>query len=94
MSEGTSDQLYLALRLALLERALENREPVPFTVDDILIMFDDDRTAAALKLFAQLSRKSQVIYFTHHRHLVELARKHLPPRDFCVHELASSASAG
>ena len=88
MSEGTSDQLYLALRLALLETVLESREPVPFTVDDILIMFDDDRTVAALKIFAELSRKTQVIYFTHHRHIIELAQKHLETRDFCVHELA------
>ncbi|MCF8061183.1 MAG: hypothetical protein K9M82_01585, partial [Deltaproteobacteria bacterium] len=77
MSDGTADQLYLALRLASLEAFLEANEPMPFIVDDILIKFDDDRARAALDLLAELSRKTQVIFFTHHRHLVDLAEPHL-----------------
>ncbi len=75
MSDGTADQLYLALRLASLEAYLEANEPMPFIVDDILIKFDDDRARAALEALAELSCKTQVIFFTHHRHLVELAEK-------------------
>ncbi len=41
MSDGTRDQLYLALRLATLERYLDHAEPLPFVVDDILVNFDD-----------------------------------------------------
>ena len=74
MSDGTADQLYLALRLASLEAYLETSEPMPFVVDDILIKFDDDRARAALEILADLSRKTQVIFFTHHRHLVDLAQ--------------------
>ena len=77
MSDGTADQLYLALRLAGLEDYLDKNEPVPFIVDDILIKFDDERAAAALQILADISRKTQVIFFTHHRHLVELAEKHI-----------------
>ncbi len=73
MSDGTADQLYLALRLASLEAYLETNEPMPFIVDDILIKFDDDRARAALEALAELSRKTQVIFFTHHRHLLALA---------------------
>jgi len=74
MSDGTADQLYLALRLASLEAYLEaGGEPMPFVVDDILIKFDDDRARAALEILAELSGRTQVIFFTHHRHLVELA---------------------
>jgi uncharacterized protein YhaN len=73
MSEGTRDQLYLALRLATLERYLAHAEPLPFIVDDILINFDDERSAATLKVLAELSAKTQVILFTHHAHLRELA---------------------
>jgi uncharacterized protein YhaN len=73
MSDGTADQLYLALRLASLEAYLETGEPMPFVVDDILIKFDDGRARAALELLAELSRRTQVIFFTHHRHLVEIA---------------------
>ena len=43
LSEGSADQLYLALRLASLETYLESHEPIPLVVDDILIQFDDDR---------------------------------------------------
>ena len=74
MSDGTRDQLYLALRLASLEKYLETNEPMPFIVDDILIRFDDRRAVAALNVLAELSSKTQVIFFTHHSRLVELAK--------------------
>jgi len=75
MSDGTADQVYLALRLAGLEMYLERYEPLPLIVDDILIRFDNDRAAATLKVLAELSKKTQVIFFTHHHHLVEIAEK-------------------
>jgi uncharacterized protein YhaN len=88
MSDGTADQLYLALRLAGLENYLEANEPMPFIVDDILIKFDNDRAAAALQALAELSQKTQVIFFTHHRHLLELAVKNLPGSILIEHGLA------
>jgi len=75
MSSGTRDQLYLALRLATLECRLETAEPMPFIVDDILINFDDDRSRATLSVLEALSLKNQVILFTHHKRIVEEARK-------------------
>jgi uncharacterized protein YhaN len=87
MSDGTSDQLYLALRLALLESYLALREPIPFIVDDILIMFDDDRAVAALKALARLSERTQIVFFTHHEHLVQLAKANLESDGFFVHYL-------
>jgi len=87
MSEGTADQLYLVLRLAGLEEYLEQNEPIPFIVDDILIKFDDDRAVAALKALAQLSTRTQVIFFTHHRHLVELAEENIDSSVLIKHTL-------
>ncbi len=75
MSNGTRDQLYLALRLASLEKYMETSEPMPFIVDDILVDFDDERSEAALKVLADLAAKTQVILFTHHSKLVEQARQ-------------------
>jgi len=75
MSNGTRDQLYLALRLASLEKYIESSEPMPFIVDDILVDFDDERSEAALSALAQLAQKTQVILFTHHSRVVEQARK-------------------
>jgi uncharacterized protein YhaN len=87
MSDGTADQLYLALRLASLEEYLQDSEPIPFIVDDILIRFDNERASAALQVLGQLSLKTQVVFFTHHRHLVELAEKHVEPSLLFVHTL-------
>jgi uncharacterized protein YhaN len=74
MSEGTRDQLYLALRLATLEKHLGEGEPMPFVVDDILIGFDDDRTRVCLEVLAELAARTQVLLFTHHNRVLELAQ--------------------
>ncbi|MFP4668553.1 MAG: AAA family ATPase [Desulfobacterales bacterium] len=87
MSDGTADQLYLALRLAGLEMTLEKTNPMPFIVDDILIKFDNERAAAALKILAELSERTQVIFFTHHHHLVELAKERMPQDTVVYHKL-------
>ncbi len=73
MSEGTRDQLFLALRLALLE--LRKGEPLPFIGDDLLASFDDDRARRALELLAQFGHERQAILFTHHRHVAEIASR-------------------
>lgn len=87
MSDGTTDQLYLAVRLASLETYLERNEPLPFIVDDILIKFDDDRATATLQALAELSTRTQVIFFTHHRHLVELATTNVAKKVLFKHSI-------
>lgn len=74
MSDGTRDQLYLALRLAALEMHLEKASPLPFIADDLFINYDDGRSTAGFEALAALSAKTQVIYLTHHDHLVESVR--------------------
>ena len=71
LSEGTRDQLFLALRLALLER--RSGEALPFIGDDLLTSFDEARTAASRNLLATAGRARQIIIFTHHRHVADLA---------------------
>lgn len=75
MSEGARDQLYLALRLSTLEQHLRSGEPMPFIVDDILVGFDDRRTEVCLEVLAELAADTQVLLFTHHRRVLELAGK-------------------
>jgi uncharacterized protein YhaN len=87
MSEGTADQLYLALRLAYLSTWTDRHEPLPLILDDVLMAFDDDRAAAALKAFSTLSEKTQIILFTHHQHIVEIAKKTMPEDVLSVQEL-------
>ena len=94
MSEGTADQLYLALRLASLEIYLEEHDPAPLVVDDILVNFDNRRSLATLKVLADLSWRTQVVFFTHHEHLVELAERHLPAELVFTHRLGVEEQGG
>lgn len=80
MSQGTRDQLYLALRLAAIEQHVASRGPFPVIVDDLLVQFDDERALATLEILTELSTRTQVLCFTHHRHLVDLvAHSRLAP---------------
>ena len=87
MSDGTRDQLYLALRLAALDRYLEKHEPMPLILDDLLITCDNDRAAAILPQLAVLAQRTQIFLFTHHDHLVELCRRTLGEDTFHLHRL-------
>jgi len=90
LSDGSRDQLYLSLRLSGLHRYLDGGTAMPFIVDDIQVHFDDDRSAAALKSLAELAGRTQVIFFTHHRHLLDIARSSLPEHIVAIHELRTS----
>lgn len=78
MSTGTLDQLYLALRIASVEEYLGRAPQLPFIADDLFINFDDLRAQAGLAILAQLATRTQVIFLTHHQHLVELAEATVP----------------
>jgi uncharacterized protein YhaN len=70
MSDGTRDQLYLALRLAALEMHLEQTLPLPFIADDLFINYDDVRSKAGFEALKGLSARTQVIFLSHHDHLI------------------------
>lgn len=79
LSEGTLDQAFLALRLAAVrelhqQRRAAGRPDVPLILDDVLMAFDTDRTRAALEELADLAADMQIILFTHHAHVADLAR--------------------
>jgi uncharacterized protein YhaN len=74
MSTGSADQLYLALRVAAVEDFLNHSAPLPFIADDLFINFDDERAAAGFKVLSRLAQKTQVLFFTHHQHLIDIAK--------------------
>ena len=90
MSDGTRDPLYLALRLAYIEDCCARNAPCPVILDDVLMAFDNVRTAAALQALQSLARKTQVLVFTHHHHHVDLANATLGTGGYALHELAST----
>lgn len=74
MSRGTRFQLYLALRIAGHAEFAKHRETLPFFADDVLEPFDDDRSAETFAHLSLMSKRGQVVYLTHHRHLCDLAK--------------------
>lgn len=79
LSDGTRDQLYLALRLAALELHLQQATAMPFIADDLVINYDDARAKAGLEALASLSEMTQVIFLSHHDHLVSVAESVFGP---------------
>ena len=60
-SEGTLDQLYLSLRIAVAEALAPD---APLILDDALVRFDDTRLKAALEILKEEAENKQVILFT------------------------------
>jgi len=60
-SEGTMDQLYLALRLAVAE---ELTPDAPLVLDDALVRFDDVRLKTAMNILRETSKTKQILLFT------------------------------
>lgn len=60
-SDGTVDQLYLALRLAV---AQELTPEAPLVLDDALVRFDDDRMAEAVGILREMAKEKQIVLFT------------------------------
>lgn len=75
LSDGTRDQLYLALRLAALDMHLDKAHPLPFIADDLFINYSDGRSRAGLAALGELSRKTQVVFLTHHEHLIPVVEE-------------------
>jgi uncharacterized protein YhaN len=77
LSEGTADQVFLALRLAGIaslqaERRAQGAPTLPVVFDDVLMAFDDNRAKAALTLMSELAEQWQIIVMTHHEHVLHL----------------------
>jgi uncharacterized protein YhaN len=82
MSEGTRDQLWLALRIAALELRARDAEPMPFLADDLFASSDAMRTGVGIRYLAELARHTQVILFTHHDYVIDAATRIVPEAKF------------
>jgi uncharacterized protein YhaN len=86
LSEGTRDQLYLAIRLGSIE-GRAGAGSLPIVCDDLLITADDGRAAALLRVLAAAAAHSQVIVFSHHAHLIDVARGAVGSDGFKLHTI-------
>ena len=74
LSQGSREQLYLALRLAYIQNHALNAEPVPVIMDDILVNFDPHRMAQTAATLATFAASNQILFFTCHPHMADMLR--------------------
>ncbi|MFT8702988.1 MAG: AAA family ATPase [Oenococcus oeni] len=63
LSKGSSEQLYVSLRLAFAESVAE-KNSLPFLIDDSFVNFDVERKSIMDNILHRLAEKYQIIYFT------------------------------
>ena len=90
LSEATSDQLFLSLRVAAIERFCRDNEPMPFVADDLFVSSDEHRVLPLLEILAELGKTTQVIAFTHHQHVAEIAGR-LPAASVRIHTMPATS---
>jgi uncharacterized protein YhaN len=78
LSRGTAEQLYLAMRFALVEAHANGQDSLPLVLDDILVNFDEERAARCLDCIAQLGGSRQVLMFTCHSYMRDMVSERLP----------------
>jgi uncharacterized protein YhaN len=64
LSKGATDQVYLALRMALIQTLSETGESIPMLLDDPFANYDDDRLERSIGLLRELAAKNQILIFT------------------------------
>lgn len=77
LSRGTAEQLYLAMRLGLIQ-SMPHAAGLPLLLDDLFVNFDGDRLRHALGAISELSRNRQVVMMTCHRHVAEQTMELIP----------------
>lgn len=78
LSRGAAEQLYLAMRFALLRDYAQHRDPLPVVFDDVFVNFDPVRTRNTLQAVRELTATHQVLLFTCHPHVAAIAQEVIP----------------
>jgi len=77
LSRGTAEQLYLSMRLGLIQ-AMPHANGMPLLLDDLFVNFDGERTGHALRVISEMSQTRQIILMTCHQHVVEQVEAAIP----------------
>jgi uncharacterized protein YhaN len=72
LSRGTAEQLYLALRLGLIEQSGQVGAHLPVLMDDVLVNFSPSRMEQAARAIGDLASRRQVVFFTCHPVVADL----------------------
>ena len=90
ISRGTIQQIYFALRLALVDQ-VEGDEPLPLFLDEMFVNWDPGRTAKGLAVLAAMPDDRQGFLFTADPFWAERARDHVGARIVQTPQLAAES---
>jgi exonuclease SbcC len=94
LSEGTREQIYLLLRVAMAEHLVTTGERAPLLLDEVTAQSDGERKRQLLDVLHHLSTQRQVVLFTHDDDVVAWAEAELrEPDDALVRLEAHSRAA-
>jgi len=79
LSEGTREQIYLLLRVAMAEHLVTTAETAPLLLDEVTVQSDGTRKRELLGVLHALSAERQVVLFTHDDDVISWAAKALDP---------------
>lgn len=73
LSNGTREQVFLAIRLAMVKDFSERGVQIPMVLDDVVVNFDQIRTEAAVQTLMEFADQGQqILLFTCHLHLAHM----------------------
>lgn len=78
LSRGTQEQLYLALRVGLIDSFGAQGPHLPVLMDDVVVNFDEERVAGAAGAIERLVASRQVLFFTCHERTAEALVQRVP----------------
>ena len=77
LSEGTREQIFLLLRVAMAEHLVTTAERAPLILDEVTAQSDRERKLQLLEVLHHLSDERQVVLFTHDDDVVAWAERAL-----------------
>ena len=77
LSRGTTEQIYLLLRVVMSRYLTQDVETCPLILDDVTVNCDPDRQGAILSFLHEISSEQQLILFSQEPEIAEWAQEHL-----------------
>lgn len=73
LSGGTREQLFLAIRLAMVRSLARHGVELPMVLDDVTVNFDNERSEAAVDMLLDFIQEGQqMVVLTSHRHFAQM----------------------
>ena len=84
LSEGTREQIFLLLRVAMAEHLVTTDERAPLILDEVTAQSDAERKVQLLEVLHRLSEERQVVLFTHDDDVVAWAEQAIHAPQDCL----------